>query len=300
MSKKEFYGKLKSVIDLRTMTTITVEDLRAADFVRYNEIRRQASKAWRDQERRYVCSQCGHYVYAPSDTHKRRHWSHYSRAPQDCPWWTGMPDNPNDVSARQFHGNQEGTLHFNIKHLVARLLEADPNAECIEVEKYIIEEKKADDGIAHRRKPDVSALYAGSRTAFEVQLATTQLPLILAKEEFYARNDMRLVWLTWEFQERPLGEIKQAFADIYCTPEQNIFSLDARVIERSQDEGVLHLRAHAFRDGSWKNEIVPLHAVSWNESGLPYYFSKPPGWEDVFRERWIAARARDHYNWEEE
>lgn len=300
MSRGDIVRTLKSVVDLKTMTTISWQELLDADFERYNEIRRTATEAWLAKKPRYVCSQCGYYVYAPNHRTKRPYWKHYSGAPQNCPWWTGEPDDPDRVSARQFGGRQEGPLHFKIKHLLADILENDPRAKDVSIEEYIIEDTKIDGAVSQRRKPDVSAVYDGVKTAFEVQLATTQLPLIISKEGFYARNGVRLVWLTWEFQERPLKEIQQAFADIYCTPEENIFSLDSEVIQRSQYEQTLYLRAHAYRDDAWQNKSIPLHDVFWNERGMPFVYAKKATWPDGFRQRWIEAKNRERQDWEAE
>lgn len=284
---------LKSVIDLETMQSISWEDLLQADEKSYNLIRRAATQSKQSGTARYACGQCGFPVYAPRDTKRRPYWKHFSGAPIDCPWWTGDPNSPDRVSASQFDGLQEGPLHFKIKNLLAEILKRDVNATEIAVEQFVL----ADDG---RRKPDVSAIYEGTKTAFEIQLATTQLPVILAKEAFYARHGIRLIWVTWDFQHQPFSNIKQSFRDIYFSHDENLFSLDTEAIEKSLAVQKLILRAHAFRDERWHSKLASLETLSWNPSGLPFAYPATEPWHLQFESRWISCRKRRAYNFRDE
>ncbi|NOR63890.1 MAG: hypothetical protein GQ535_15560 [Rhodobacteraceae bacterium] len=281
---------LKSVIDLKSMASIRSSDLISANLEEYNAIRRAAAEGRHNNNPRFVCSQCEHPVYAPFDIHRRPYWKHFTGAPQDCPWWTGNPEKPDLISARQFEGRQEGPLHKRIKTLVGKILESDQNADDVKIEKYVVAE-------GNRRKPDISALYNGVHTAFEIQLSTTQLPTIVAREAFYASNGIRLIWVTWDFQERDLRNIRQAFVDIYFSHEQNLFSLNSQIIERSEAERKLFLNVHAFRREKWECKVVSMDELLWNRSGLPFVFPKVISWERNFKLRWISCRRVDQYDW---
>jgi len=284
---------LKSVVDLETMDTISWEDLLNADDRAYNQIRRRATQSKQSGTARYVCAQCGFPVYAPLASNKRPYWKHFAGAPVDCPWWTGDPNSPDNVSAQQFGGQQEGALHHKIKYLLEEILLGDSEATDVAVEEYVLSKEG-------RRKPDVSAMYGGIRTAFEIQLATTQLPVILAKEAFYKSHGIRLVWVTWDFQHRPLAEIKQSFLDIYFSHDENLFSLDAQSVAVSTANKNLKLRAHAYRDNEWKSKLVSLREMSWNLNGLPFVYPKADPWHVEFEKRWVPCRKRGEFNYQQE
>lgn len=295
MSKKKakVNRTIRSAVDLDTMKVISWENLLQSDERQYNEIRRSATERKQSRNARYVCSQCGHPVYPPMDVNKRPYWKHFNGAPTDCPWWTGDPNSPDNVSASQFMGQQEGPLHKKIKFHLASILEKDRNASDVMVEQFVA----TDSG---RRKPDVLAVYDGVKTAFEIQLATTQLPIIVAKETFYAENAIRIVWITWDFQHAPLADIKQSFKDIYFSHDENIFSLDAETIAKSDNEERLILRAHAFRKSEWQSKIEYLSNVSWNSSGLPFVFPRVDPWHVQFEAQWLACRKRNAYDYRSE
>ena len=295
MSNKEptLIRTLKSVVDLETMETISWEDLLNADDRAYNQIRRRATQSKQSGTARYVCAQCGFPVYAPLASNKRPYWKHFSGAPTGCPWWTGDPNSLDRVSARQFGGQQEGALHHKIKHLLADILREDSEASEVAVEEYVLSKEG-------RRKPDVSAIYCGVRTAFEIQLATTQLPVMLAKEAFYESQNIRLVWITWDFQHRPLADVRQSFLDIYFSHDENLFSLDSQSVAASTASKSLTLMAHAFRNDVRKSKLMSLREVSWNPNGLPYVYPKKDPWCVDFEKRWIPCRKRNDFDYRQE
>ncbi|WP_247772832.1 DUF6035 family protein [Bradyrhizobium sp. 192] len=133
-------------------------------------------------------------------------------APQLCPWWTGTPASVDIVSAQQFDGAQESPLHAKIKHIVGELLTNDPRTTAggVVVDEYLILENG-------RRRPDVRAIYDRMPLVVEVQLATTQIPIIVQREDFYESASIRLIWLTWNLEPPTSGRLLSSFEDI-CTP----------------------------------------------------------------------------------
>ena len=168
---------LKEAIDLDIMSKITSDDLLAGGMDYYQKIRHNATGRHLENNYQYACAKCGHGVYVTL-RNKKPLWQHFRGAPQDCPWWTGDPDTVTQVSANQFQGQQESPLHSKLKFLIKELLQNDSRIEKITIEKTII-------GKNGRRKPDVQASYQGKDLSFEVQLATTQIPIILSREKFY-------------------------------------------------------------------------------------------------------------------
>lgn len=283
-TSRKIVRSIRHAVDLETMTTISSDDLMALSTDDYHEIRRAATGGRLDGIYRYACAQCGHGVYAPREpTRRLPYWRHFRGAPVSCEWWTGDPESVDRVSAAQFEGAQESPLHVTIKNTVADLLNADPLMEpgSVRVDEYVA-------GGSGRRRPDVRATYADKKIAFEVQLATTQIPIIMARERFYEAEGYRLVWLTWQFSPGPRARMLTAFEDIYYSHNHNIFSLDPETVRESRKQDRVLLRVYWERDAAWQSKLVPLANLNWLENGLAYAVAPPLPWHLDFRERWLA------------
>jgi hypothetical protein len=267
------------------MAVITSDDLLQIDADGYQAIRRSATRARNDGGAAFVCDHCGFPVYAPREPNTRLpFWRHHKGAPRGCPWWTGEPGSTDDVSASQFQGAQESLLHMRIKHLVAEMLTADPQAETgsVVVDEYIV---CGDD----RRRPDVRATYGGKAIAIEIQLATTQIPIIVAREDFYQREGRHLIWLTWNFIPVERAHLLTAFEDIFYSHNKNIFSLDDKVVAESSEKGAFLVKVFWEHGSGWNSKISTLQELEWPASGLPFAVAPPPPWHIDFRHRWLAA-----------
>lgn len=195
MGKRQPLRTLKRAVRLSDMSVVTSDQLLGLDPDAYHEIRRQVTRARIDGSAAFVCEHCGFAVYAPREPKSRLpFWRHHKGAPHNCPWWTGNPRTTDEVSGLQFDGIQESFLHKQLKQTVAELLRIDPLTEPNSV---IVDEYLAHEG--NRRRPDIRAQYDGRPIAIEIQLATTQIPIIVAREDFYRREGRHLIWLTWNF-----------------------------------------------------------------------------------------------------
>jgi hypothetical protein len=281
--KREIHRTLKRAIRLSDMAVITSDDLLNLDRDKYHEIRRAATPA-RKGTPSFVCEECGFSVYAPREWRtKLPYWRHNKGAPQTCPWWTGDPSSIDEVSASQFQGAQESPLHLRIKNLVAELLSADPATEdgSVIVDKYIQSEHG-------RRRPDVRAIYNGRPVAFEIQLATTQLPIIVARESFYEREGRHLIWLTWNFEPVPRAQLRASIDDILYSHNNNLFSLDATVVAESIANGIFLVRAYWEHGSGWNSKILALPDLVWDGPRLPFAVAPPLPWHLEFRALWLT------------
>lgn len=252
----------------------------------YQVIRRLATRARLERRPRYVCDLCGYPVYAPREARSGLpYWKHHSGAPENCQWWTGTPSGVNAVSSRQFDGAQESPLHAKIKNIVGELLDADIRTEpgSVVVDEYVVTE-------SGRRRPDVRAIYDDAPVVVEVQLATTQIPIIVQREDFYASEAFRLLWLTWNFQPpHANGRLLSSFEDIFYSHNKNLFSMDDETIRVSRQEKEVFLRAFWIRQHLWMSELVRLSELSWLPSGRAFAIAPEPVWHDDFIARWRAA-----------
>lgn len=296
MQKRKVRRTIKSAVDLKTMRSISSDELLSLSADDYQTVRRQATRARLDHRVRYGCSQCGYAVYAPREAITGLpYWKHHSGAPEDCPWWTGVPASVDSVSRRQFDGAQESPLHLKIKNIVGELLNDDVRTEhgSVIVDQYLITERG-------RRRPDVRAIYDGVAIAIEVQLATTQIVTIIQRENFYENEGYRLLWLTWNF-EPPMagGRLLSSFEDIFHSHNKNLFSLDDETVGLSKELGELCLRVFWMSDDGWMSEVVRLSELQWLSDGHAFAVAPPQPWHEDFLARWLAATDERGTHWRE-
>ncbi|WP_331852384.1 DUF6035 family protein [Sphingopyxis sp. EG6] len=296
MVERQFKRTLKRAVDLETMRTISSDALMGMSKDDYQIIRRLATRARLDRRPRYVCGLCGHAVYAPREGRTGQpYWKHHPGAPEDCQWWTGTPSGVDAVSGRQFHGAQESPLHAKIKNIVGELLTADRRTkpESVVVDAYLITE-------GGRRRPDVRAVYNEVSLAVEVQLATTQIPIIIQREDFYDSEAYRLLWLTWNFEPpAATGRLLSSFEDIFYSHNKNLFSIDDETIQLSRQRNEVILRAFWVREDVWHSKVVNLHELNWLSSGRAFAVAPEPLWHDDFLARWRAATGDHGTRWPE-
>lgn len=289
MRNKPEIRTLKRAIRLSDCRTVSSDEFLAMSLDEYHALRRSAAVEWRKRVPTFACEKCGHPVYPPLvPKTKRPQWKHRRGAPVDCPWWTGDPNSVDAISARQFQGAQESPLHAKLKSIVAECLRGDPltSEGSVLVEEYLVSE----DG---RWRPDVRADHNGRPLAFEIQLATTQLPIIVAREAFYKSIGRHLIWVTWNFEPGEPERLKATLQDIFVSHNRNIFSLDADVVERSLSQRSLLLKAFWEHGSGWQSKEVPLQDLNWPVEGLPFAVARAPAWRVAFLNRWRSAAPAD-------
>ena len=177
------------------------------------------------------------------------------RTAEDCEWGTGGED-PREIDRLKYGGATESVQHQRLKSMLATMLEADRAFNDIQVENVISRPP-------HWRKPDVTATFLGNLITFDLQLATTQLPDIVAREDFYEQHNIRYVWVTNSDDAQNLA--RQAFQDIYWNNNAQIFGLDGRAKSVSIESGELHLWALSVKPrfdarglrSVWQRQLVP-------------------------------------------
>ncbi|WP_346363229.1 DUF6035 family protein [Bosea sp. (in: a-proteobacteria)] len=278
------------------MLTISSDALMGMSKDDYQIVRRLATRARLERRPRYVCGLCGHAVYGPREGRTGQpYWKHHPGAAEGCSWWTGTPSGVDAVSGRQFDGAQESPLHAKIKNIVGELLTADHRTkpESVVVDEYLITE-------GGRRRPDVRAVYDQTPLVVEVQLATTQIPIIIQREDFYDSEAYRLLWLTWNFEPpAATGRLLSSFEDIFYSHNKNLFSMDDETVQLSRQRNEVTLRAFWIRDGLWQSKLVCLGELNWLSSGRAYAVAPEPLWHEDFRARWRTATGEYGTRWPE-
>jgi hypothetical protein len=287
---------IKRAYDLERGNTVSSDALIEASPEQYNEIRRAATEARLLGMARFVCEKCGYAVYAPREPRTRLpFWQHYRGAPHSCEWWSGESGTVDNASGSQFHGQQESPLHFKLKEIIAELLRTDAGVrpETTIVDKYL-------EGVECKRKPDVRCEFGERPLAFELQLSSTQLPIIVGRENFYKENSRFLLWITWQFETVPFQRVRTAFQDIFFSHNQNIFSIDDETIQQSRVQLKFLFRSYWLEKDCWQQKIVALEELHWPHSGLPFFREPMPPWHRNFRKRWCEGSNPEGVRWQDQ
>ena len=240
--------------------------------------RREVRTRYQEERPRLLCGKCGKSVYVslsgagPAVCRDGRDafFAHHAGTAEDCEWGTSG-ENPREIDRLKYGGAIEGVQHQRLKAMLASMLEADPAFTQVRVEDVISRPP-------HWRKPDVSARFLDGLVAFDLQLATTQLPDIVAREGFYEQHSIRYVWVTSTDDAQNLA--RQAFQDIYWNNDAQIFAIDARAKTKTHESGDLHLWALTVAPrfdarglrSVWERRLVHRNEIDWNTlSGRPRF-----------------------------
>lgn len=236
----------------------------------WSDLRAEATRSRRKGKPLLQCGDCRSPVYARESSNGRRHCYHFGTEVKDCLWALANARSARSIDAEKFHGNQESERHKMLKAMICENLAFDPDAKAASIvqERYT----KGIDGTGYAF-PDVFATsWCGAPAAFEIQLATTQLPNIVRREEFYEANEIRLVWIIGS-SEQQLE--RRTFKDIYLRNDGQILGLDGEVMTAARKAGAPRFRLHRLLPGpvskqftpEWKTKIVSAEDLDWGPPG---------------------------------
>ncbi|MCP1768480.1 DUF6035 family protein [Bradyrhizobium japonicum] len=268
--------EIEEVIDL-----ISGEVQRATTFIaahRYSEfveVRVAMREAMKKGQPRHICAICGTPVHLVANMRKRFFFRHKIED-GSCPAVTRSTLSEEEIRARKYHGLRESEAHKRIKGLIERSLRADPAFDT----ETIIQEKRwnAADDPRTWRKPDVQATSTEGRFAFEAQLSTTFLDVVVSRRMFYRHAGAHLIWVLASFSE---DYRRMTTDDLLFSNNSNVFVVDQETVRLSEETKQFHLRCHyripscdagTIRD-KWHEAIVPFSAVKKEiERQRAYYF----------------------------
>lgn len=260
------------------------------EHIRYEITKRRQEDRGRPLAR---CRLCGGSVFIRSQTTAdglSPYFAHYPDTPQDCPWHQGPNLRPDDARAAQYQGQQESALHRWLCEQVANIACGDPRSRDVSVDTY---QRPTIEG--RGRWPDVYFELDGlGRFAIEVQLSKPFAPEIVARQLFYNREGISLIWLFRDLVE----PLPQGFRDVLTLQRGNAFTIGDDVLRASFERGTLLLDCHleAPSGGFLKPKRVRLDELTLN-SGRSVFLSDRrtqilkdfakagrQKWHDAFRE----------------
>lgn len=222
--------EIDAVRNPRTGHVLNVRRLiRAFRYERAILLRQRLKALVKSDEARLVCAMCGVPVYLACSTTKRFFFRH-RHEDGSCPAVTRTDLSEADIRAMKYRGAQESGAHKRVKALLLRSLSADPRFKDVASERTW----RASEGLCGLRRPDVSARTDTDRLAFEVQLSTTFMDVVLSRKEFYRAEGAALVWVLPFFHP---SYRRMTDDDILFGNNSNVFVVDEKSAAASERAG---------------------------------------------------------------
>ncbi len=152
------------------------------------------------------------------------------------PWHHGSNLRPDEARAAQYLGQQESALHRWLCEQVAEIVSLDKRARDISVDTY---RRATIEG--RGRWPDVYFELEGlARFAIEIQLSKPFALEIAARQLFYNREGISLIWLFRDLD----APLPQGFRDVITLQRGNAFTIGDEVLRDSREKRQLLLDCH--------------------------------------------------------
>jgi len=209
-----------------------------SDDVLTRRLRMEISRCRKRKETSPVrCGLCKEPIYLRRNHFGEEgyHFCHFRTddpALRKCPQRTENHASIELMRCLKYMGAQESQLHYRLKHLIAELLKLDTSVESatVKIEKVLSQEKEW-------RRPDVQAVVNQRLTAFEVQVSTEMVAMIVAREHFY-ENFGSIIWILPAFDP---DSMNQSQRDIQTTNNEHLFVLNDEMQLKSRKNGTLTL-----------------------------------------------------------
>lgn len=162
---------------------------------------------------------------------------------------------------QQYNASKEAEEHEKLKDFINDYLKIDPDViGDPEVEKIV----KGKVALTTWKRPDVKCNYKHQDMVFEIQISNTLLSDIVAKDSFYKKEKVAIVWIFNQFDPAQ-ANLNLTQADIfYNNPEANAFVLDEAAMKASKEGNQLMLTCH-YRVPSINFETMKIDII-WNSS----------------------------------
>ena len=257
--------KIEEIIDFEKGIHIRVKEFISEK--RYQELIpfRTKIKDTIDKRPLFGCAICSKSVYLIANKYKHFFFKHRSED-GSCPAETRGELSQDEIRARKYHGLRESEPHKRVKSFICDSLEADQSFKEIFVEK----QWHSSNNPAHRRQPDVQAKKGFTRYAFEVQLSTTFLDVVVGRKNFYKEEGAFLIWIMANFDP---DYRRMTTDDLLFNNNSNIFVVDSKTVEQSKLTKKFHLKCY-FRvpykaEGeladSWQSKFVTFDDLVFDQ-----------------------------------
>lgn len=265
---------IEEVIDLRKGVIVSSSVFLERDCRNVSIIRKEMRTAIHRGEPLVACALCGVPVYPIASKLKNHSFRHVEENGK-CLYHTKGERNQDQINARKYHGLKESQPHKDMKAMLIASLKADPKFSSRPIDEET--RWKGTENPKSWRKPDVKAWYDDTPIAFEVQLSTTFLNVVVEREEFYLNENGLIFWI---FKEIDLLDPRLFQQDLFYNNNSNIFVVDDETVDKSRAEGRFVARCFyhvpTYADGAicdtWKSEIVGFDQLRLDVQRQQAYF----------------------------
>jgi len=223
--------EITEVMETETGEHQPVAQVIGSDYAEAVKTRLQVRAAMHAEEPLYRCSKCFVPVYLCRHPLSTKFYFKHREENGNCPAITRGELSQRDIDALKYNGAKESRLHRKMKDWIEACLHADGRFSDIEKEPTWKGPITGD-----IRRPDVRARYNGIPIAFEIQLSTTYLDVIVGRRQFYLQEGGLLFWIfaMFDAEHRRMTE-----DDVFYNNNQNAFVVDSKTVEAS-------LSSHTF------------------------------------------------------
>lgn len=263
--------EIAEVLDTLTGSYHRAQDVIGFDYAALIQLRTEAKAAHLKEQPLYRCSLCMTPVFICARKEAQTFFFKHAHEDGSCPATTRGALNQDEIDARKYNGVKESRAHIQMKDWLEACLKADTRF-------FPVNKEKRWEGklTGEWRRPDVSAVYEGVRVAFEIQLTTTYLDVIVKRRDFYHQEGGLIFWVFASFDNeyRRLTE-----DDVFYNNNHNAFVINAATVQESLVKQRLHLEC-VWQDATTTGEHGPLirKRVTFDELTLDqtkqqaYYF----------------------------
>jgi hypothetical protein len=190
-----------------------------------------------------------------------------------CPLNTKGQFSAKEINAMKYNGAKESLAHIHLKEILKNSILADPSF------KNPPEIERVWKGMERKiwRKPDVQATWQECRIAFEIQLSTTFLSIIIDRKEFYQSENGSLLWI---FQSFNPNHTRRAEEDIFFNNNSNVFIVNQQTLQKSIETSRLIFECWyplpRLKNGQineeWQTRLVSINDLTFDQSKQRIYF----------------------------
>jgi hypothetical protein len=217
------------VFESATGQELPVSEVLGNDMAEVVQLRSAVKASNLEDRATYLCPECFVPLSLISRREHRRFFFRHTIEGGRCSAVTRGELSQDEIRARRYNGVKESVLHRDMKRWLAESLHVDGRFSDIAQE-----QRWSGPVTGAWRKPDVSALFNGVKVAFEVQLSTTFLDVIVQRRSFYLKEGGLLFWVFARFDE---DARKLTVDDVFYNNNQNAFIVSEATRDASRAAG---------------------------------------------------------------
>ncbi|RZK40317.1 MAG: hypothetical protein EOO90_15495 [Pedobacter sp.] len=256
---KEIKRTIETILNLQTGEVLDVKDIFRNPLIREAEIfklRSQIQEQVHKKRAVYICIFCKQSIGIRGHINRKDYYLTHTFRSDDCIIKTNHHLTEEQIRCVKYNGEKESDLHNHLKNQIAHYLELDDKIIAVHTEKVF-----KDLAISKEwKKPDVMAELADKKIAFELQLSTTFLSVIVGRTIFYRDRGIFLIWI---FPNFSLDSHLQQFTqkDVYYNNSFNVYVFDEDAQQNSKNENRLVLKCY-YKCFTIKNNNIQEKWVS--------------------------------------